>query len=69
MLIDGELMDTTNILLANSTKMPSLQNTHTHTHTHTHKEKKNLGCYNISPSKYLVPLTLFFTAKLFLMLN
>ena len=65
MLIDGELMDTKNILLANSTKMPSLQNTR----THTHKEKKNLGCYNISPSKYLVPLTLFFTAKLVLMLN
>ena len=41
MLIDGELMDTTNILLANSTKMPSLQNTHTH--THTHKEEKKLG--------------------------
>ena len=29
--IDGELMDTTNILLANFTKMPSLQNKHTHT--------------------------------------
>ena len=27
-LIDGKLMDTTNILLANFTKMPSLKNIH-----------------------------------------